>query len=123
MALLGFALLLFFFPPLVRLLAEWPWFTALGFERVYATRLIASALLGLVTGGFAFAFLYANLRFAQRGAVPNPVEVRMNPERPALDEQALRQLPPAAVRPRLQRLRRSLGRLAGLIHASHCSPR
>lgn len=92
MALLGFALLLFFFPPLVRLLAEWPWFTALGYERVYATRLIASALLGLVTGGFAFAFLYANLRFAQRGAVPNPVEVRMNPERPALDEQALRQL-------------------------------
>jgi len=62
--------LVFFFAPLARLLAEWPWFSALGYERVFATRLIASLLLGVVTGGLSFAFLYGNLRFAQRGVVP-----------------------------------------------------
>jgi hypothetical protein len=83
--LLGISVLLFFISPLVRLLAEWPWFSALGYERVFATRLIASLLLGIVTGGVAFAFLYANLRFAQRGVVPNPVVMQMNTQTPAVD--------------------------------------
>src|SRR2546423_15214506 len=77
--------LVFFFAPLVRLLAEWPWFSALGYERVFATRLIASLLLGIVAGGAAFAVLYANLRFAQRGIVPNPVVMQMNAQSPAVD--------------------------------------
>jgi len=83
--LLGISFLLFFISPLVRLLAEWPWFSALGYERVFATRLIARLVLGIVTGGVAFAFLYANLRFAQRGLVPNPVVMRMNAQTPAVD--------------------------------------
>ena len=83
--LLGISFLLFFISPLVRLLAEWPWFSALGYERVFATRLIARLVLGIVTGGVAFAFLYANLRFAQRGLVPNPVVMRLNPQTPAVD--------------------------------------
>jgi hypothetical protein len=83
--LLGLALLVFVMPTLVRLLAEWPWFAALGYERVFATRIVASTLLGLVTGGLAFAFLYANLRFAQRGAVPSPVVMQFNPQAPAVD--------------------------------------
>jgi len=83
--LVGLALLVFVLPTLVRLLAEWPWFSALGYERVFATRIVATTLLGLVTGGLAFAFLYSNLRFAQRGAVPNPVVMQMNPQMPAVD--------------------------------------
>src|SRR5688572_33071475 len=82
---LGVALILFIFPTLVRLLAEWPWFSALGYERVFGTRIVAATLLGIVTGGFAFAFLYLNLRFAQRGVVPKPVVMRMNAQTPPVD--------------------------------------
>ncbi len=78
-------LVFFFISPVIGLLAEWPWFSALGYERVFGTRLIASLLLGVLTGGLAFAFLYANLRFAQRGIVPNPVVMQMNAQTPAVD--------------------------------------
>src|SRR5260370_37434433 len=78
-------LLLLFLPSLVTLGAEWPWFQALGYDRVRATRLVAKGLLGVGAGVVAFAFLYANLRFAQRGAVPEPVVLRFNPRAPALD--------------------------------------
>src|SRR2546422_2657202 len=71
-------LLLLLLPSLVTLGAEWPWFQALGYERVFATRLLAKALLGVGAGVVAFAFLYTNLRFAQRCAVPNPVVLRLN---------------------------------------------
>ena len=71
------ALLLLFLPALVRLLAEWPWFTALGFERVFTTRLIAKTLLGVMVGGVSLAFFYGNLRLAQRGVVPEPVSVQL----------------------------------------------
>ncbi len=81
----GLSVLLFLISPLIQLLAEWPWFSALGYERVFATRLIASLLLGIVAGGAAFALLYANLRFAQRGIVPNPVVMQMNAQTPAVD--------------------------------------
>src|SRR6266581_1347922 len=83
--LVGLSVLFFLISPLIQLLAEWPWFSALGYERVFATRLIASLLLGIVAGGAAFALLYANLRFAQRGIVPNPVVMQMNAQRPAVD--------------------------------------
>jgi len=83
--LVGLGVLFFLISPLIQLLAEWPWFSALGYERVFATRLIASLLLGIVAGGAAFAVLYANLRFAQRGIVPNPVVMQMNAQTPAVD--------------------------------------
>src|SRR6266850_1911552 len=83
--LVGLGVLIVFISPLVGLLAEWPWFTALGYGRVFATRLVASFTLGVLAGGVAFAFLYANLRFAQRGVVPNPVVVQGNAQRPAVD--------------------------------------
>src|SRR2546422_10757542 len=60
---------------LVPLAAEWLWFQALGYERVFTTRLVAEAVLGVAVGGLVFAFLYANLRIAQRGLVPNPLVV------------------------------------------------
>jgi len=83
--LVGLSVLFFLISPLIQLLAEWPWFSALGYERVFATRLIASLLLGIVAGGAAFALLFANLRFAQRGIVPNPVVMQMNAQTPAVD--------------------------------------
>ena len=83
--LVGLSVLFFLISPLIQLLAEWPWFSALGYERVFATRLIASLVLGIVAGGAAFALLYANLRFAQRGIVPNPVVMQMNAQTPAVD--------------------------------------
>ena len=84
--LLGVTILVFFFiSPVIGLLAEWPWFSALGYERVFATRLVASFTLGVLAGGVAFAFLYANLRFAQRGIVPNPVVIQANAQTPAVD--------------------------------------
>src|SRR5881409_914178 len=79
------AALVLVLPTLVRLAAEWPWFNTLGYGRVFATRLVAGGLLGLVVGGAAFAFLYANLRFAQRGLVPNPLIVRLSAEAAPLD--------------------------------------
>ena len=73
--LFGLILLL---PALVQLAAEWPWFSALGYGRVFTTRLVAQAVLGLGVGAVAWAFLYANLWVAQRGLVPNPLIVQFN---------------------------------------------
>src|SRR5712691_1985123 len=78
-------LLLLLLPSLVTLSAEWPWFQALGYERVFATRLVAKALLGVGAGGVAFASLYTNLRFAERGAVPDPVVLQFNEGAAGLD--------------------------------------
>src|SRR5205823_2008700 len=70
-----FALLLLL-SNLVPLAAEWLWFQALGYQRVFTTRLVTEAVLGVGVGGLVFAFLYVNLRIAQRGLVPNPVVVQ-----------------------------------------------
>src|SRR5438094_5939808 len=72
-----FALFLFL-SNLVQLAAEWLWFQGLGYGRVFTTRLVAEALLGLGVGGLVFAFLYSNLRIAQRGLVPNPLLVQVS---------------------------------------------
>src|SRR3989475_11410548 len=79
-----FALLLLLFN-LVPLAAEWLWFQALGYERVFTTRLVAEAVLGVGVGGLVFAFLYANLRIAQRGLVPNPLLVQVGSGAAAVD--------------------------------------
>src|SRR5882672_1486295 len=79
-----FALLLLLFN-LVPLAAEWLWFQALGYERVFTTRLVAEAVLGVGAGGLVFALLYVNLRIAQRGLVPNPLVVQVGSGAPAVD--------------------------------------
>jgi len=79
-----FALFLFL-SNLVQLAAEWLWFQGLGYGRVFTTRLVAEALLGLGVGGLVFAFLYPNLRIAQRGLVPNPLLVQFGAGAPAVD--------------------------------------
>jgi uncharacterized membrane protein (UPF0182 family) len=70
---------------LVPLAAEWLWFQALGYERVFTTRLVAEAVLGVAVGGLVFAFLYVNLRIAQRGLVPNPLVVQVSAGAAAVD--------------------------------------
>src|SRR5213082_694939 len=77
--------LLLLFSNLVQLAAEWFWFQALGYERVFTTQLVAEALLGVGVGGLVFAFLYVNLRIAQRGLVPNPLVVQFSSGAPAVD--------------------------------------
>ena len=72
-------------PTLVQLAAEWLWFGAVGYERVFTTRLVARLLLGGVVGAVAFAFLYTNLRLAQRGLVPNPLVLTFNAGASAVD--------------------------------------
>src|SRR3989454_12546977 len=57
---------------LVPLAAEWLWFQALGYERVFMTQLVAEAVLGVAVGGLVFAFLHVNPRVAQRGLRPDP---------------------------------------------------
>src|SRR5438132_523972 len=79
-----FALLLLLFN-LVPLAAEWLWFQALGYQRVFTTRLVAEAVLGVGVGGLVFAFLYVNLRIAQRGLVPNPLVVQFSSGATAVD--------------------------------------
>src|SRR5256886_11243031 len=79
-----FALLLLL-SNLVPLAAEWLWFQALGYERVFTTRLVAEAVLGVGVGGLVFAFLYVNLRIAQRGLVPNPLLVQYSSGATAVD--------------------------------------
>src|SRR5258705_923047 len=113
----GLGVLIVFGSPLVGLLAEWPWFSALGYERVFATRLVASFTLGLLAGGVAFAFLFANLRFAQRGVVPNPVVMQASAQRPAVDVTRLVRrlaLPTALVFALFFALAVSAGLIAGL---------
>src|SRR5512134_636540 len=97
--LISFAVLFLFLPVVLRLAAEWPWFTALGYGRVFATRLLAQLLLAGGIGAVAFAFLYANLRFAQRGVVPNPIQVSLDSGQHVLDvTQLLRRMAwPAAL--------------------------
>src|SRR5881409_2339682 len=70
---------------LVPLAAEWLWFQALGYERVFTTQLVAEAVLGVGVGGLVFVFLYVNLRIAQRGLVPNPLVVQVSSGAAAVD--------------------------------------
>src|SRR5256712_296894 len=77
---------LFLHPPnLAPLAAEWLWSQALGYERVFTTRLVAQAVLGVGVGGLVFAFLYVNLRIAQRGLAPNPLVVQFSSGAAAVD--------------------------------------
>src|SRR5205823_13152644 len=78
-----FAVLVLF--NLVPLAAEWLWFQAVGYQRVFTTRLVAEAVLGVGVGGLVFVSLSVNLRIAQRGLVPNPLVVHVSSAAAALD--------------------------------------
>jgi len=111
-------------PVLIRLAAEWPWFGALGYQRVFATRLVAQVLLSGVIGGVAFAFLYANLRVAQRGLVPNPLVLAFSAGAPPVDvTRLLRRLAlPAALGLALLFAVGSKGSWLGVLQFLHRTP-
>src|SRR5258708_36258354 len=75
---LGLVVLLFLFAlfwllsNLVPLAAEWLWFQALGYERVFTTRLVAEAVLGVAGGRPLAAVPFVHPRHAHRGLVPQP---------------------------------------------------
>ncbi|MGD2135432.1 MAG: UPF0182 family protein, partial [Gemmatimonadales bacterium] len=73
------ALLVIFagFPAFAALLADWWWFSAIEYESVFLTALGTKVWLSLGVGVVAFAFFFANLRFAQRGLAPDPLVVNV----------------------------------------------
>src|SRR4051794_33625583 len=73
------------FPTAVGLSVDWLWFQSVGFEPVFVKSLVTRAALGLVVGLGTFAFLFANLRYAQRGVVPHPIVFSIQPGAPSLD--------------------------------------
>src|SRR3989454_3738016 len=83
--LVGLFGLLLLLSNLVPLAAEWLWFQALGYERVFTTRLVAEALLGLGVGALVFASLYPTLRIPERGLAPTPLLVKSGAGAPAVD--------------------------------------
>ncbi len=60
-------------PALMRLAMDWYWFSAIGFRGVFVVTVWTKVLLGMTVGAVAFAFFYLNLRFSQRGVVPDPI--------------------------------------------------
>ena len=96
--IVAFFALVFLLPVLFRFAAEWLWFQALGYERVFATQLVARALLGLGVGAAAFAFLYGNIRIGLRGAFLNPRLAQITPAGPVDLTQLVRRMAlPAAL--------------------------
>src|SRR2546427_10314486 len=62
---------------LVPLAAEWLWFQALGYERVFTTRLVAEAVVGVAVGGVPFPLLFSHPGVAPAAPAPNHRVVRV----------------------------------------------
>src|SRR5215218_2334579 len=63
-------------PGLTTPLADWLWFTEIGFQRVFATKITAQWTIGLLSGAIAFAVLYGNARYALRGLAVGQPRIR-----------------------------------------------
>ncbi|HEX9692375.1 MAG TPA: UPF0182 family protein [Gemmatimonadales bacterium] len=72
-------------PLIVQLLADWYWFSAIGFASVFLTALKTKLGLGLMVGLAAGVFFWLNLRFAQRGVAPNLVIAGIRGGAPQVD--------------------------------------
>ncbi len=72
-------------PALIRLVADWYWFTAVQFESVFFTALWTKLVVGFVVGLIVFAFFVLNLRFTQRGLVPDGVIANLRASLPRVD--------------------------------------
>ncbi|MEX1185240.1 MAG: UPF0182 family protein [Gemmatimonadaceae bacterium] len=71
-------------PWLVGAITDWLWFREIGYATVFWTDLNARAALFGIGGLLTFAFLYGNLRLAQRGPVTQPI-LLANPTGPPVD--------------------------------------
>ncbi|MBA2573102.1 MAG: UPF0182 family protein [Gemmatimonadetes bacterium] len=76
---------LFVLPGMVRFFVDLLWFQEIGFERVFFTELRTKFLMFAGVGAFAFAFVYLNLRLAQRGLVFRPVLIPSGSDAPPID--------------------------------------
>ncbi len=85
---IGFVLLLAI-PGAISLYIDWLWFEELRFERVFTTELVTQLALFAGAGLVVFGVLWANLRLAQRGLVPDPILIKFNPNAPHLNVTAL----------------------------------
>ena len=63
---------------------DWLWFKEIGYETVFWTDLNTRVALFAIGGLVTFAFLYGNLRLAQRGPVTQPI-LLANPTGPPVD--------------------------------------
>jgi uncharacterized protein len=81
----GIFVLLAIVPGFINLYTDWLWFQEIEFQRVFLTEWTWRIALFVVGFTLAFAFLYFNLRHAQRGVVPYPYTVRLAPDAPPLD--------------------------------------
>src|SRR5215813_4038963 len=70
--LVGLFFVVIFFRVLVSFIANWLWFQDLGFQRVFALRLLGRLLIGAAAGLFSLAFLRINLRAALRNREAGP---------------------------------------------------
>jgi uncharacterized membrane protein (UPF0182 family) len=59
-------------PWLAGFATDWLWYNEIHFESVFLTSLVARALLFVVVGVVAFAFLYGNVRWARSGSAGLP---------------------------------------------------
>jgi uncharacterized membrane protein (UPF0182 family) len=59
-------------PWLAGFATDWLWYNEIHFESVFLRSLVARALLFVVTGLVAFAFLYGNIRLTRRGSAGIP---------------------------------------------------
>jgi uncharacterized membrane protein (UPF0182 family) len=70
-------LALLLIPTATALLTDFWWFQEIGYEVVFTRTLLTKLTLFVLVGGLAAAVIGGNLAFAQRGAVPGPVVVRI----------------------------------------------
>jgi len=78
-------LVLVMIPATLGILTDWWWFREIGYQVVFTRQVTAQADLLLGVGAVTFAALYANLRFAQRGVVANPMVIVGGPSAPPFD--------------------------------------
>ncbi|MGI8619037.1 MAG: UPF0182 family membrane protein [Gemmatimonadaceae bacterium] len=75
-------------PWLIGAATDWLWFKELGYQTVFWTELNTRGALFGIGGLLTFAFLYGNLRLAQRGPVTQPI-LLANPTGPPVDVVAI----------------------------------
>ncbi|HEY7409088.1 MAG TPA: UPF0182 family protein [Gemmatimonadaceae bacterium] len=76
----GFVLLLVM-PAIARRVTDWLWYSEIGFERVFFTKIVAQWLLGALAAAIAFAVFYGNARFALRSRTTELVSAAAQPRR------------------------------------------
>lgn len=75
--LLAIPLAIFLLPTVSNLLLDYWWFQEVGYQAVFTTSLVTKLVLFAIVAVVTAAVLAGNLWFAQRGAVPEPVLVRI----------------------------------------------